>query len=90
MKLRWVFVASLLITFCLLPAAAWAQGSNPATWPIVYQDDFQNPKSGWNTGETGQEAKGYVDGAYEIAVKRPMHGLQAVCQRWTFSVSLSI
>ena len=69
MRLRWVFVASLLMMLCLIPLVAWAQKSDSETWPIVYQDDFEDPTSGWSVGETEQAAKAYVDGTYEIAIK---------------------
>lgn len=69
MRLRWLFVASLLVILCLIPVAAWAQGSDPSTWPIVYQDNFQDPKSGWEVSKGADVVKAYVDGTYEIQVQ---------------------
>ena len=53
----------------LLAFSFGALGSDPETWPIVYQDDFEDPASGWLTGETEYASRAYVDGAYEIQVK---------------------
>ena len=31
----------------------FAQGSDPlSSWPVAYQDDFGDPRSGWLVGET--------------------------------------
>jgi len=57
-----------LVLACLTGAVLWAQGSDPATWPIVYQDDFEDPESGWDVGETEYAARAYVHGAYEVHV----------------------
>ena len=55
---------------CSIGAAGLAQGSAPSTWTIVYQDDFEDPGSGWDVGETGDFATAYVDGDYEIQVEK--------------------
>lgn len=68
MQLRRAFLGSILIALCLMPIATWAQGSDPETWPIVYQDDFEDPSSGWEVGETEYATRAYVDGAYEVQV----------------------
>ena len=70
MRLRWLCVASLLMMLCLVPLVTWAQESDPETWPIVYQDDFEDPSSGWAVEETEQAATAYVDGTYEIAIRK--------------------
>jgi tetratricopeptide (TPR) repeat protein len=69
MQLRWVFLVSIFMVLCLMPLAAWAQESDPETWPIVYHDDFDDPSTEWEVGETEYATRGYVDGAYEIQVK---------------------
>jgi len=72
MQVRWVFLGSILIALCLMPLATWAQGSDPDTWPIVYQDDFEDPSTGWDVEGTLEEteyaARAYIDGVYEIQV----------------------
>ena len=53
----------------LLASYFGAIGSDPETWPIVYQDDFEDPTSGWLTEEAEDTDWAYVDGVYEIRVK---------------------
>ncbi|RLC72168.1 MAG: hypothetical protein DRI26_03560, partial [Chloroflexi bacterium] len=60
-------LGSVLLGLALLSPLLLA--SDPETWPIVYQDDFEDPASGWLTGETEYASRAYVDGAYEIQVK---------------------
>ena len=62
----------VLFWFCVVALLAFslgAVGSDPETWPIVYQDDFEDSGSGWRTGETEHVSRAYVDGVYEIQVK---------------------
>jgi len=68
MQLRWVFLVSIFVALCLMPLSTWAQGSGPETWPIVYQDDFEDLSTGWDVEETESATRAYVDGIYEIQV----------------------
>jgi CHAT domain-containing protein/Tfp pilus assembly protein PilF len=54
---------------CSTWVALGAQGSDPAIWPIVYQDDFEDSESGWEVEETEYATRAYVGGAYEMQVK---------------------
>ena len=71
-KTRWrsSYLWAVFFAFaCSIGAACLAQGSDPSTWPIVYQDDFEDLQSGWAVEETEDSATKYVDGNYEIQVK---------------------
>jgi hypothetical protein len=48
-----------------IPAAA----NNPYTG-ILFADDFSDPTSGWQMGEDDYVRNGYVEGEYEILLKR--------------------
>lgn len=70
-RIRWRSLSLWVIFFvfaCSTGVTLGAQGSDLATWPIVYQDNFEDPQSGWNVGETEHAARVYVDGTYEIHV----------------------
>ncbi|RLG19771.1 hypothetical protein DRN74_06395, partial [Candidatus Micrarchaeota archaeon] len=61
-----------LVTLCVLVFPAFllqTQASDPETWPVVYQDDFEDPGSGWLTGDTEYVSGAYVAGTYKIQVK---------------------
>jgi len=71
-RIRWRSLPLWVIFFvfaCSTGALLGAQGSDPATWPIVYQDDFEDPESGWDVGGTEYASRIYVNGNYEIQVK---------------------
>lgn len=68
---RKVWIA-VYLTFCALILSGFslqAQSSDPETWPIVYQDSFEDAESGWPTGETEYAKRSYVSGKYQIKVK---------------------
>jgi len=70
MRLKLVLLTVLLIAAFLAGGTTiYAAESDPSTWPIVYQDNFEDPTSGWATGETESVASAYVDGGYQIQVK---------------------
>ena len=71
-RIRWRSLSLLVVFFavvCSTGVALGAQGNEIATWPIVYQDDFEDPESGWEVGETKYVNRAYVGGAYEMQVK---------------------
>ncbi len=39
--------------------------------PVLYQDDFSNPSSGWPVGDSGDVLVGYDSGEYRILVRTP-------------------
>jgi hypothetical protein len=46
----------------------------PTTTPqptLLYSDDFQDPGSGWYVGENDNSVAAYVNGEYQIRLKRP-------------------
>ena len=45
-------------------------GTVPAQGDLLYQDDFRDPGSGWDTWSEGTTAGKYVDGEYRLAVYR--------------------
>lgn len=59
----------LLAAACFIVVVLRAQTSNPDTWPIVYEEYFEDPERGWNIDETKHVKRAYVEGAYEIQVK---------------------
>jgi len=71
-RIRWQSLSLWVVFFavvCSTGVALGAQGNEIATWPIVYQDDFEDPESGWEVGETEYVTRVYVSGAYEMQVK---------------------
>ena len=39
----------------------FAQGSDPSSsWPVVYQDDLEDPRSGWLVGDTEDVRRVYA------------------------------
>ncbi len=44
---------------------------DPFSWPIVYRDSFDDPRSGWYVQRTEFATWEYHGGAYHIRVKRP-------------------
>jgi len=71
MKARGLLLMALLLFLLLITVlvfTAWGLDSDPSTWPTSYQDDFQDPQSGWQVGETEFAKRTYVDGVYEIQV----------------------
>jgi len=66
-----VTFAALTTTLAL---AGWSGPSRSAAVTagrIIFQDDFSNPKSGWNTSSDAQSSVGYQGGAYFIKIKKP-------------------
>src|SRR5215467_3665926 len=68
----WLFAAvlawSLLVTGCTgaKPAPAGSAAPN-----ILFQDDFSNPKSGWDHQTSSEATTDYDNGQYLIAVQQP-------------------
>ncbi len=52
------------------PTATATATPSPAPTPI-YEDDFDDPGSGWPSSDTDNFTTGYVDGEYSILVKNP-------------------
>jgi hypothetical protein len=66
---RWIgLLAALTASACCIGGFATQDTTDPGTWPIVYQDDFNDPTSGWGVGETETVTRSYSDGAYRIEV----------------------
>jgi hypothetical protein len=45
--------------------------------PILFQDDFSNPKSGWDRASQGGNSTDYTDGKYRITLATPQQDIWA-------------
>jgi len=45
--------------------------------PILFQDDFSNPKSGWDRASQGGNSTDYTDGKYRITLSTPQQDIWA-------------
>lgn len=71
-------VALILLCLCIVGAGllfsileesvASPTGPVPAQGDLLYEDDFRDPGSGWDTWSEGTTAGKYVDGEYRLAV----------------------
>ena len=71
-----------VIVLCLCAGGAlllWATTGEPAAEPtsvepvpgdLLYEEDFQDPASGWTTSSDEDTSAGYTDGQYRIAIYR--------------------
>jgi len=44
---------------------------------ILFQDDFSNPKSGWDRASQGGNSTDYADGHYRITLETPQQDIWA-------------
>ena len=52
-----------------LPTQAWDA--------VLFQDDFSNPKSGWDRASQGRNSTDYADGKYRITLATPQQDIWA-------------
>ncbi len=72
-----------LIMLCLCAGGAllwWTTTGEPAAGPtsgrpesgdLLYEEDFEDPATGWTTSSDDNTSAGYSDGQYRIAIYRP-------------------
>ena len=85
MVIRYRIVRFLLLVLLLLLSAC-SNGMQSATEvvlptlasdAILFQDDFSNPKSGWDRASQGGNSTDYADGKYRITLATPQQDIWA-------------
>ncbi len=81
---RHVLFFLLLALLLLLSACSDGTGSatevvlpTPASDAVLFQDDFSNPKSGWDRASQGGNSTDYADGKYRITLSTPQQDIWA-------------
>jgi hypothetical protein len=60
--------AAVLVSSIAKESRVTSSGPVPAQAELLYQDDFRDPASGWDTWEDGGTSGKYIDGEYRLAV----------------------
>jgi len=70
----------------LLFVLAWRLAALPgqAETPVLFQDDFSNPASGWKVTTTDYGEFGYLDGEYRILLKKADFNTYSLLPKQTF------
>lgn len=85
MVIRYRIVRFLLLVLLLLLSAC-SNGMQSATEvvlptlasdAVLFQDDFSNPKSGWDRASQGGNSTDYADGKYRITLSTPQQDIWA-------------
>ena len=85
MVIRYRIVRFLLLVLLLLLSAC-SNGMQSATEvvlptlasdAVLFQDDFSNPKSGWDRASQGRNSTDYADGKYRITLSTPQQDIWA-------------
>src|SRR5437764_11291819 len=76
MKLKLLIVILALRLGAIAPQAAEK--------PILFQDDFSNPASGWMAYKTDYAEFGYVDGEYRILLNKADFNTYSLLPKQTF------
>lgn len=63
-----VFAAVFLIPILGLQPVEVSSGAAPVQGKALYQDDFRDPASGWESWDDGGTSAKYVDGDYQLGV----------------------
>jgi len=81
---RHILFFMLLALLLLLSACSDGTGSATevvlptlASDAVLYQDDFSNPKSGWDRASQGGNSTDYADGKYRITLSTPQQDIWA-------------
>ncbi len=85
MVIRYRIVRFLLLVLLLLPSACsnGMQSAPEVVLPtlasdaVLFQDDFSNPKSGWDRANQGGNSTDYADGKYRITLSTPQQDIWA-------------
>ena len=85
MQIRRHFLYLLSLVFVLSMCACFNSGGSAAEHnlptresnPILFQDDFSNPKSGWDRTSQGGNSTDYADGKYRITLATPQQDIWA-------------
>lgn len=71
----------LLQLACGLVGQDSSPDNNAQPSPILYQDDFSDPNSGWNRSQGQDGVADYADGSYRILVSEPNYDIWATAGR---------
>jgi hypothetical protein len=70
-SIRWIIVTLMFVLASLACQLLTPRGSEERSKKILFQDDFTDPRSGWNQVITTSGETTYADGMYRIFVNGP-------------------
>ena len=70
-RLRYLFIISLLLLASLACNLTGSSSDNAASGEVLFQDNFSNPSSGWDSLENETGITNYTEGGYRILVLSP-------------------